>query len=756
MKHLYSILFLFGFLSIADAQIINFPDSNFKNYLLSSYAGSNVSFDSNNNDIALDANNDGQIQESEAAAIYHLRVNGTNLNITNVTGLAYFTNLRTFDIYYTDVTSLDLSPLTNLIYLSCNDNSLDSLNVTGLSNLKQLNCRDNNISTINFNTLTSIEDALCDNNSLINVDINGLLNLKQLYVGYNDITSINVQNSPQIFSFWCNNNFISSLEVNQLTGLTSFYCQDNLLTTIDVSALTNLSEFFFSGNHQLTNINMKNGSSQFIDYSIGLQNLQYVCADESEISNLQNIFMGNNYSVNVNSYCSFVPGGVFYSIQGNSKLDSNQNGCDSGDFTFPNLNLAITDGTNTANFISNTSGNYSIPVQAGTQTITPILENPTYYTISPTSFSVTFPTQSSPYIQNFCVSPNGVHNDLEVTILPIIRARPGFDATYKIVYKNKGTSIQSGSVTFSFEDDKVDFVTATPTISTQSDGLLSWDYSNLEPFESRTIIVTVNINSPMENPPVNIGDELDFTSIVNPLSGDEVLFDNTKSLKQVVVGSIDPNQKTCLEGDTVGTEMIGAYINYLIQFENTGTFAAENIVVKDMIDTTKFDIDSLIPINSSHSFVIRINDNKVEFVFENINLPFDDANNDGYVAFKIKTKPTLVVGDTFENKANIYFDYNFPVVTNTTSTTIQTLGNQNFDFSNYFSLYPNPAKGVLNIQVKNAILVYSVSIYNVLGQLLQIVTNPTTTIDVSTLKTGNYFVKLTTDKGTASSKFVKN
>ncbi len=48
--------------------------------------------------------------------------------------------------------------------------------------------------------------------------------------------------------------------------------------------------------------------------------------------------------------------------------------------------------------------------------------------------------------------------------------------------------------------------------------------------------------------------------------------------------------------------------------------------------------------------------NKVEFIFENINLPFDDATNDGYVAFKIQTNPSLVVGDSFSNTASIYFD----------------------------------------------------------------------------------------------------
>jgi hypothetical protein len=101
----------------------------------------------------------------------------------------------------------------------------------------------------------------------------------------------------------------------------------------------------------------------------------------------------------------------------------------------------------------------------------------------------------------------------------------------------------------------------------------------------------------------------------------------------------------------------------MIRFENKGTAEAQNVVVKDMIDTSKFDVSSLVVTQGSHPFVTRITEtNKVEFIFENINLPFDDATNDGYVAFKIKTKPSLVVGDSFSNTASIYFDYNFPIV----------------------------------------------------------------------------------------------
>ncbi|TDR25486.1 putative secreted protein (Por secretion system target) [Flavobacterium cheniae] len=174
-----------------------------------------------------------------------------------------------------------------------------------------------------------------------------------------------------------------------------------------------------------------------------------------------------------------------------------------------------------------------------------------------------------------------------------------------------------------------------------------------------------------------------------------------------------------------------------------------------MIDLTKFDIATLVPLKSSHDFYTRINGNKVEFIFENINLDFNDATNDGYVVFKIKTLPSLVLGDTFTNNANIYFDYNFPITTNTYTTTVAALSTQDFDFGAYFTLYPNPAKDVLNIQTKQDLEVNSIEIYNQLGQIVMATTNAINSVDVANLASGTYFVKVNTEKGSANAKFVK-
>ena len=62
---------------------------------------------------------------------------------------------------------------------------------------------------------------------------------------------------------------------------------------------------------------------------------------------------------------------------------------------------------------------------------------------------------------------------------------------------------------------------------------------------------------------------------------------------------------------------------------------------------------------------------------------------------------------------------------------------------------------MLNIQSKNSLAIQSIEIYNLLGQVVLAVPNNTNAIDVSNLKTGTYFVKVNTEKGSSNTKFVK-
>jgi len=544
--------------------------------------------------------------------------------------------------------------------------------------------------------------------------------------------------------------------LNNSQVLNTLFISNNLMNQIDLSS-TGVTSLSTSNAPNLTTINLKNGLTSALG-GLTFQNcpnLQSICGDDNEINAIQTRINEYGYTNCFTSpYCSFNIGGTAYQLNGNLRLDLNNNGCSPTDVPAGNVRVDVTRSGVTETGYTTTAGGYALAVNAGSYTITPVLEHPTYFTMSPATASVNFPTNPSPSTRNFCLTASGVRPDLEVALFPLNAAVPGFVARYLLVYKNKGNTIQSGSVSLNFPNTLATLTNATPAAASQSGGNLTWNFSNLQPFESRTVQLQFTLNTPMANPPLNGGDVLPYAMTVSGAT-DQTPADNSFTLNQPVVNSYDPNDKTCLQGTVVGTSVIGQYVHYLIRFENTGTFPATNVIITDVIDTNKFDINTLIPLQASHAFRTRVvQNNRVEFVFQGINLPFDDANNDGYVAFKIKTKNTLVVGDTFDNTANIFFDYNYPIINNTASTLIQNLGVTTSEQAT-FALAQNPVGSQLTFTGLSAPL-QSVSIYNTHGQLVQSAIYPSEAgINVQGLAPGVYFVQGVNADGTSVVKMVK-
>jgi len=851
MKKLLLLLVFIGV--YANAQIVNIPDANFKAKLLSAGPGNYVAstdtptynFFNNTWSVTfyskIDINGDGQIQLSEAQAVTCLDISSSNIsdlsgiqnftnikalicssnqisslncsglvnleflvcysnsmaniNLTDCVGLLYvqcsannfnslnfsncqnlrkivsssnyyltninisnLTNLNYLDCRYNGLLTLDLTGLINLSYLNIEGNNINSLIVSDLTNLTYLNCSSNELASLNLAGLTSLIYVNCSDNQITNILLSGLSNLQELECGVNQIASLDLEGLNNLNILRCSYNMLTSLDLsNNMLNLNKLECTHNFLTNLDVIKCPNLNNLYCSFN-QLSTLFIKNDNLYWNFGSLEISennNLQYICADEDDFDLVQQKIAQYGYTnCHVNSYCDFTPGGTFYTINGTNHYDEDNNGCDTGDIVYPNLKINITNGTVTGSMIGNTTGNYSIPVQAGTHTLAPQLENPSYFNVSPTTTSITFPMQASPFTQDYCMTANGTHHDLEVTIIPINVALPGFDANYKIIYKNKGTNTETATLNFNYDDAVLDFVSATTTPTTQNGGNLVWSLGTVAPFQSGEIMLTLNLNTPTETPPLNAGNVLNYSAIINGAFTDETPVDNTFNLPQSVVNSYDPNDKTCLEGQTISNSMIGQYVHYMIRFENTGTYPAQNIVVKDMIDTTKFDVSTIQMTRASHDCYTRINGNKVEFIFENINLPFDDANNDGYVVFKIKTKSTLAQNSSFSNSADIFFDYNFPITTNTATTNFANLATQNAE-KEKVSVYPNPAKNVVNIKSENQI--NSVTVFDIQGRQVQtkIVGANETTLDISNLQKGNYLLKINTDKGVVSEKIIK-
>lgn len=760
MKKIY---FLIALMTIAfsQAQIINIPDANLKAKLLAADVTNNIAQNNNYQNIKIDINSNNEIEVSEALLVYNLFVAASQSQTTNlisdISGLEAFANLKYLNLDFNNISSLNATLFPNLQQLHVSYNPLTSLNVNNLLQLKWLWCRSTQLTTLNISNLPNLEDLRCNGNQLTSINLNNKPNLKILYCSNNNFSTLDFTGLSNLEELDFSYNPIALIDVSGNTKLKTFNSMYTNVQMVNVMNQSNLKSILVGNNPSLQYVFMKNGSTESGFNFMNVPNLKYICVDPTfiELLTVQNHVNSIGSSCVVGSYCSFSPGGASYILQGNTKYDSNNNGCDANDVNITYQKFNIAGMGVSGSFFGNNAGNYSIPVQAGSHTLTPVLENPSYFNISPSTITVTFPTQSSPSTQNFCLTANGTHNDLEVVIIPITAARPGFNTTYKIVYKNNGNTTQSGTVSFNYNDNVTDYLSSTVTSNSQSTGLLSWNFSNLLPFETREITVTLKMNTPTQTPALNGGDILHYTAQVNG-AADETSADNTFTLNQTVVNSFDPNDKTCLEGTSIALAKVGDYVHYLIRFENTGTANAQNIVVKDEIDASKFDISSLISLHGSHNFVTRITGNTVEFIFENIQLPFNNATNDGYVSFKIKTKSALTAGNSFSNTAKIYFDYNFPIVTNTYTTTVQNVlaAIETGKPENNISVYPNPARDTLYFKAGEKIL--RAEIYDAAGRIISSVNPAGNSMDVSGLAKGNYHIRLSTKEKSVTRKFIRN
>lgn len=801
------------------SNIIIFTDSNFKAKLLTSSPSNQVAY-SGSGFVKIDANNDNEIQFSEAAVIDSLDVRFAN--IIDVTGINGFSNLKRFDCSNNQIVTLNLTSINTLIDLFCSNNSITTLSINGLTNLQNLTCQSNDLSTINVSTntnlrslnvmnnsltalnisnLTLLEYLDCRVNQLNSLNVNSNINLATLYCSYNSLTSLNVASLSSLQSLYCeynqltnlqfganstlsaltcgynnlsalntstltgltelscSNNQIASFDVSQNLNLHSFLCSNNTMTTLDCSLNTHLNTLSIISNPNLQTLFIKNGVNELnADSLLYCPSLTYICADDFQIPSIATSYP----LITINSYCSFTPGGDYNTLTGTATFDINNNGCDASDIPFDllGLNVSLNGVSTNSSVFTNNSGVYNLYTNVvGEYQLSPNFENPTYYNVSP--IVQAFPViDNSTATQNICITANGAHPDLEIIIAPITPARPGFNAQYQIVYKNKGNQTLSGSYTFNYDDSKLDFISATVIPNTFATGILTWNYSNLLPFENRTVYITLNVNSPVEIPAVNIGDIFTFSSTINPITSDETPSDNTFTYDQTVVGSYDPNDITCMEGETVAPSEIGEYLHYIVNFENTGNYYAENVVVKIEIDETKYDVHSLQLLNTSSDSKSKITNNVVEFIFEDINLAAASGNppvgGHGNVLFKIKSKNNLVTGDMVQKAAKIYFDYNAPIVTNISQTTYQSLNNPIFEFDDSVKVYPNPTQSKININ--SNFNIKSVELYDVRGRILEksFENNTSTTLNLSERQSGIYFVKITSDKGCKVEKVIKN
>lgn len=307
------------------------------------------------------------------------------------------------------------------------------------------------------------------------------------------------------------------------------------------------------------------------------------------------------------------------------------------------------------------------------------------------------------------------------------------------------TAVISGPVTYVGSNGWI-----TPTVSGDTVTWTISNFNNVDVNSSFGLKLHTNYNA-------QGGSQVCITVTITP-GNDNNPANNTLTQCYTTLAAWDPNHKDVSPGGNIDTAQ--KWMTYTVHFQNTGTYYARNIRVDDTLDINKFDISSVQLLAYSFPPVTEIESNgAMHFNFYGNGLPdstMDFDASQGYVQYKVKLKDGLPVGTQIQNTANIYFDFNPAVVTNTATNTISlhvVTANAEISDNLNLRLYPNPTTGTLHLQA-DGFTPDVITIYDLSGQKLR-EEKYYPTINIQTLSTGFYFIEVRAGENVVRKRFVK-
>ncbi|HRC32890.1 MAG TPA: hypothetical protein PK736_05560 [Bacteroidia bacterium] len=717
-QQLLRILFLIAILFAANnaqAQFVTIPDPNFVTWL-------------NNNGYAGCMN--GNMMDTTCGAVVNdAIVDCSNKNISDLTGIEYFDSLKTLYCWNNQLTSLPTLPNT-LTYLNCAGNQLTNL-PTLPNSLTDLWCSNNQLTS-----LPTLPNSLIDLNCYYNqlTSLPGLPStLTYLRCNSNQLTSLPGLPST-LTDLWCNDNQLTSLPVlpNSLTDLN---CSINQLTSLPTlpSTLTYLKCY----NNQLTNLpTLPSSLIVFQCYNNQLTSLPTLPSSLTDLNchhnqltslpalpdSLYYLYCNNN----PNLYClpklntivnfNFTNTGIqcipnYGNVTNSNPLLSSLPLCDTG-----NTNGCVPYWNISGRVYQDTIANCSAEVNEPKYSLIKLnlyknglLEQTTYsnfdgnyaFNTDTGLFTITIDTVSKPFVVTcpmaFSDSALISGNDtMRYNKNFAIECKPGFDIGTTTIAQDSGifrpanfanVKIFAGDISNHYglhcsagTSGSVQIIITGPAtyISTVNGALtpivngdtLTYtipDFGLVDFYNDFQIQLQTDTLA-------QLGDQVCFDVNVTPTIGDNNPANNTLTHCFTVVNSYDPNLKSVSPVNNLSIN--DKKLTYTIQFQNTGNAPAQHIYVMDTLDAA-LDVSTFELLAYSHQPQVQLIGNNLRFNFPNINLPDstnDEPNSHGYVQFSIKLKDSLSIGTIIKNTSYIYFDFNPPVQTNTTSNVIISTG----------------------------------------------------------------------------------
>lgn len=447
------------------------------------------------------------------------------------------------------------------------------------------------------------------------------------------------------------------------------------------------------------------------------------------------------------------------SLAGKVFFDQNQNGViESGDVGLPWK--GVKNNTNNTVVYTNTNGNFVQYLADGDYEIQENFQAQSNFIL--TSDSVNYHVslnQSNVNNLNFGAFTDAIEDSVVVNFTNgLVRCNTTVNNWISIT--NYSVFPFSGDVNLQF-DDSLGF-SFNNLQGTLNGNTATWHIDSLMPFQSITIsFITQNpsVSFIINNP----NGTIDFAlSVTNP----SVIYSSNHSFNFLC--AYDPNFKE-VNPSGVGFEnhtLQNTPLEYTLHFQNMGNDTAFHVLVTDTLSSI-LNPETFEYLAASHPVNITRIGNILKFDFPHINLlpkSMNEPLSQGFVKFRIKTFENLPDYTVLTNKANIYFDFNPPVITNTSlNTLVYELDagiEDQTNSTNNLRVYPNPACNILIIDSQNGSIENCI-ITNALGQIVynsanEINANHKIQLNIAKLSAGVYFVKVRASNGSYNAKFIKS
>ncbi len=616
--------------------------------------------------------------------------------------------------------NIQISEALDVSGLNLRNSSISDLTgISSFANLAGLDCGNNNIQTLDLTQNSNLTNLGCDHNNIQNLDLPQSLIL--LYCDYNQINSLLIPNTVKYLT--CSHNLIQNLILPQ-NHLLQLDCSHNEIAILDLPQASFNNANVNCSYNQITSFNIP-GYIRILDCS------------HNQITNL-NVSIGYSLDCSYNLIETLNVGTHFN--EGINEIKCDHNLIDVLDLENDRVYMIDCSFNELTSIILNSYGVKHL--NCSNNLLTSIdLKTIAYMRIlncNHNQLTEIITTPGSAF-QDYTINFDFSYNNLTSLLL-----RVNDSAGYLNVSHNQLSSLT---------------IICVPTLGSVTNGIfdeLNCSYNNLTSFNS---IHIVNFPSSSKITNLNCSNNL--------ISGDLTLPTNN-----IIYGKLD-----CSYNQITNLSLIGNNFPYYSELKcNNNLLTNLNLNQLNYLYFLDCGQNNLTSLNISFANLVYLKCSynnlssldlsgctTLDYLFcnnnnlQSLNIK-NTSNESNYLDFHDNQTLQYICADNDQllQVQNLVSSYGYANCVVGTNCNLSIDERDNY-FVDYFSISPNPAKDILTIQAKESIEVSSINIYNTLGQLVLLIPNAKdiSTIDVSTLRTGNYFIKVQSDKGVSSTKFIK-